>query len=70
VWANDPKMAILPKEGEYAHPAGWPSPPNQYVVQILNAYILPDMVAKVIQGGSTKDAIAWAEEQITRIVKG
>ncbi len=70
VWASDPKMAILPKEGEYAHPAGWPSPPNQYVVQILNAYILPDMVAKVIQGGSTKDAIAWAEEQITRIVKG
>jgi multiple sugar transport system substrate-binding protein len=70
VWASDPKMAILPKEGEYAHPAGWPSPPNQYVVQILNAYILPDMVAKVIQGGSTKEAIAWAEEQITRIVKG
>jgi multiple sugar transport system substrate-binding protein len=70
VWANDPKLAMLPKEGEYAHPAGWPSPPNQYVVQIMNAYILPDMVAKVVQGVSTKDAIAWAEDQITRIVKG
>jgi hypothetical protein len=39
-------------------------------VQIMNAYILPDMVAKVVQGASTKDAIAWADEQITRIVKG
>jgi multiple sugar transport system substrate-binding protein len=70
VWAKDPKMAMLPKEGEYAHPAGWPSPPNQYVVQIMNAYILPDMVAKVVQGASTKEAISWAEEQITRIVRG
>jgi hypothetical protein len=70
VWANDPKLALLPKEGEYAHPAGWPSPPNQYVVQTMNAFILPDMVAKVIQGASTKDAITWAEEQITRMVKG
>jgi multiple sugar transport system substrate-binding protein len=70
VWVNDPKLAMLPKEGEFAHPAGWPSPPNQYVVQIMNAYILPDMVAKVVQGASTKDAIAWAEDQIARIVKG
>jgi len=70
VWLNDPKLAMLPKEGEFAHPAGWPSPPNQYVVQIMNAFILPDMVAKVVHGASTKDAITWAEEQITRIVKG
>jgi hypothetical protein len=40
------------------------------VVQIMNTFILPDMVAKVIQGSSTKDAIAWAEEQIARLMKG
>jgi hypothetical protein len=39
-------------------------------VQIMNAYILPDMVAKVVQGSSTKEAIGWAEEQIGRIVRG
>jgi hypothetical protein len=28
------------------------------------------MAAKVVQGASTKEAISWAEEQITRIVRG
>ena len=70
VWANDPKLAMLPKEGEYAHAPSWPAPLNQYPVQIWNAYIMPDMVAKVIQGTSPKEAMAWAEEQVTRIVKG
>jgi multiple sugar transport system substrate-binding protein len=70
VWSSDPKLAMLPKEGEYAHPAGWPSPPNQYIAQIEHAYILPDMVAKVIQGASPAQAIAWAEEQIARLIKG
>jgi len=70
VWASDPKMAMLPKEGEYAHPKGWPGPPNQYAAQVDLSYVLPDMVAKAIQGMPTKDAMTWAEEQITRIVKG
>jgi multiple sugar transport system substrate-binding protein len=70
VWANDPKLAMLPKEGEYAHAPSWPAPLNQYPVQIWNAYIMPDMVAKVVQGTSPKEAMAWAEEQVTRIVKG
>jgi multiple sugar transport system substrate-binding protein len=70
VWAKDPKLAMLPKEGEYAHARGWPAPPNHYIVQIETSYILPDMVAKVIQGASTKEAIHWAEEQIGRMLKG
>jgi multiple sugar transport system substrate-binding protein len=70
VWAEDPKLALLPHEGEYAHARGWPAQPNQYVAQIDNAYILPDMVAKVVQGTPMKEAMAWAEEQITRIVRG
>ena len=42
---------------------------NHYIVQVETAYILPNMVAKVIQGASIKEAIIWGEEQITRIVK-
>jgi multiple sugar transport system substrate-binding protein len=70
IWSKDPKLAMLPKEGEYAHARGWPAPPNHRVAQIEDLYILPDMVGKVVQGASPKEAIAWAEEQITRIVKG
>jgi len=61
---------MLPKEGEYAHARGWPAPPNHYIVQIETAYILPDMVAKVIQGVPPQEAIRWAEGQIAHIVKG
>jgi len=43
--------------------------PPHYIVQVETAYILSDMVAKVIQATSTKETIVWAEEQITRIVK-
>ena len=67
VWAKDLTLAMLPKEGEYAHARGWPAP--HYIVQVETAYILSDMVAKVIQATSTKETIVWAEEQITRIVK-
>jgi multiple sugar transport system substrate-binding protein len=70
VWARDPKLRMLPKEGEYAHARGWPAPPNHYIVQIETAYILPDMVAKVIQGVPPQEAIRWAEGQIAHIVKG
>jgi multiple sugar transport system substrate-binding protein len=70
VWAKDPKLAMLPKEGEYAHARGWPAPPNRFIVQIETAYLLPDMVAKVVQGASPNEAIRWAEEQLARILKG
>jgi hypothetical protein len=24
IWASDPKLKMLPKEGEFGHPRGWP----------------------------------------------
>ncbi len=31
IWQQDPKTAIIPKEGEYARARGWPAKPNEYV---------------------------------------
>jgi hypothetical protein len=37
---------------------------------ITNSYILPNMIAKAVTGTSTKDAIAWAENEMKKIIAG
>jgi len=70
IWARNPKFAMLPKEAEYAHERGWPAKPNAAVQLIQVNYVLPDMVAKAINGMPTKRAIAWAEDQVKLAVQG
>ena len=61
---------MLPKEGEASHPRGWPAKPNDAVRRIENNYILPDMVAKAINGMPTKRAMEWAQDQVVAALKG
>lgn len=70
VWAQNPKFAMLPKEAEFAHERGWPAKPNAAVQLVQVNYVLPDMVAKVINGMPPKRAVAWAEDQIKLAVQG
>jgi multiple sugar transport system substrate-binding protein len=70
IWARNPKFAMLPKEAEFAHPRGWPAKPNDAVARIEVNYILPDMVAKAVNGMPTKRAMEWAQEQVALAVKG
>ena len=70
IWAQNPKFAMLPKEAEYAHERGWPAKPNAAVQLIQVNYILPDMVAKAVNGMPTKRAMAWAEDQVRFAVQG
>ena len=70
IWANNPKFAMLPQEAEYAHVRGWPAKTNAAVNLIEVNYVLPDMVAKAINGMPTKRAIAWGEDQVKLAVQG
>jgi multiple sugar transport system substrate-binding protein len=70
IWSRNPKFAMLPKEAEFAHERGWPAKPNAAVQLVQVNYVLPDMVAKAINGMPTKRAIAWAEDQIKLAVQG
>ena len=70
IWAKNPKFAMLPKEGENAHPRGWPSRPNDAIRRVENNYILPDMVAKAINGMPTKRTMEWAHAQVVQALKG
>ena len=70
IWSQNPKFAMLPKEAEYAHERGWPAKPSAAVQLIQVNFVLPDMVAKAVNGMPTKRAMAWGEEQVKLAVQG
>ena len=70
IWSKNPKLAMLPKEAEYAHERGWPAKPSAAVQLIQVNYVLPDMVAKAVNGMPTKRAMDWGQEQVRLAVQG
>ncbi|HEV8642010.1 MAG TPA: extracellular solute-binding protein [Methylomirabilota bacterium] len=70
VLKTDPKFAALKQEGVQFHAYGWPAPPSDKVQRITNEFILPNMIAKAVTGTPTKEAIAWAEKEMKRIISG
>ena len=70
VLKTDPKFAALKPEGIQFHCYGWPAPPSDKVQRITNEFILPNMIAKAVTGTSTKEAVAWAEKEMKRIIAG
>jgi multiple sugar transport system substrate-binding protein len=70
VLRTDPKYAALKGEGVQYHAYGWPAPGSEKVQLITNSYLLPNMVAKAVTGTATKDAIAWAENEMKKIIGG
>jgi multiple sugar transport system substrate-binding protein len=70
VWRQNPKTALLPKEAEYARARGWPAKPNELIQLIENNYILPNMAAKAVTGTPSKEAMAWGEAQVRKVMTG
>jgi multiple sugar transport system substrate-binding protein len=70
VLKTDPKYAALRPEGVQYHCYGWPAPPSDKVQLITNSFILPNMIAKAVTGTSTKDAVAWADGEMKKILAG
>jgi multiple sugar transport system substrate-binding protein len=71
VLKTDPKFAALRQhEGVQYHCYGWPAPPSDKVQLITNSFILPNMIAKAVTGTSTKDAVAWGDKEMKKILAG
>jgi multiple sugar transport system substrate-binding protein len=67
VWNIDPKYEPIKKSSQYGHLYGWPAPGDERSQQVTNSFIIPIMFAKAVGGTPTKEAMAWAEEEIKRI---
>jgi multiple sugar transport system substrate-binding protein len=70
VWQENPKFTILPQEGQYGRPRGWPAKPNEFIQIVEDNYLLPDMVAKAVTGTPIDQAIAWGEEHVRKVLEG
>src|SRR5437899_1384808 len=70
VLKTDPKFAALKQEGVQFHCYGWPAPASDKVQLITNSFILPNMVAKAVTGTPTKEAVAWADKEMKKVMAG
>ena len=70
IWVKNPKFAMLPREAEYARARGWPAKPNAAVNLVDVNFVLPDMIAKTLQGMPTRRAMHWGHEQVVLAVRG
>ncbi len=70
IWTRNPKFAMLPKEAEYGHARSWPARPSAVSRLVDVTFVMPDMVAKAIQGMPTARAMAWAEDQVKLALAG
>ena len=70
IWTSNPKFAMLPREEQYVRARGWPAKPNAAVNLIEVNFVLPDMLAKAINGMPTRRAMEWAHEQVALAVRG
>src|SRR5213594_608316 len=70
VLKTDPKYAALGARGVQYHLYGWPAPPTDRIQLITNSFIVPNMLAKAVTGTPNKEAIAWAENEMKKIMAG
>ncbi|HEV8310354.1 MAG TPA: extracellular solute-binding protein [Methylomirabilota bacterium] len=70
VLRTDPKYAALGAPGVQYHLYGWPAPPTDKIQLITNSFIVPNMLAKAVTGTPNKEAIAWAETEMKKIMAG
>lgn len=69
-WPTDPKLASARTLARTARMLGSPGPLTKTVGAAQNKFIIIDMFAKVAQGSSPKDAIAFAVNEYNVLLKG
>ena len=46
---------------------GYPAGTSAKAAEVLSKYIITDMYAKAVQGGTAEDAVKWAEGELKKI---
>lgn len=68
VWSSDPMMTPLRDLPKTYRALGYAGPPSRAAAESMSNFIIPDMFAKACQGMAPKDAVAWAESELKKIV--
>jgi multiple sugar transport system substrate-binding protein len=76
ILSNDPtnnpadKLAVVQTAPEWSVGFEYPGPNSPAMGEVIATFVIPDMIAQAATDQLTpEEAVAWAEEQVTRIVK-
>ena len=67
VWDEDPVMTPYKIAGRLGRSVGHAGPANAKAAEVLSKYIITDMYAKAVQGGTAEDAVKWAEAELKKV---
>ena len=67
VWDEDPVMTPYKVAGKLGLAVGHSGPANRKAAEVLSKYIITDMYAKAVQGGTPEDAVKWAESELKKV---
>jgi multiple sugar transport system substrate-binding protein len=67
MWDEDPVMAPYKVAGRLGLTPGYAGPANRKAAEVLTKYIITDMYAKAIQGGTPEAAVKWAVGELKSI---
>jgi multiple sugar transport system substrate-binding protein len=71
IWSSNPKYKFVRDIMKYTHPPGYPGPQTAASQVVMALHTIPEMFARAATDKmSTKDAIAWAEQEITEVHAG
>jgi multiple sugar transport system substrate-binding protein len=67
LWDEDKVMTPYKVAGRLGQTPGYPAGAGKKAAEALTKYIITDMYAKAIQGGTPEDAVKWAEGELKKI---
>ena len=67
MWESDPAITIFRELPKYGRSIGYAGPYDRKAAEVRAKYIIVDLFAKVVQGGSPQSAIAWAEQELKNV---
>ncbi|HYN12525.1 MAG TPA: extracellular solute-binding protein, partial [Burkholderiales bacterium] len=67
MWEEDPVMAPYRVAGRLGLTPGYAGPSDRKAAEALTKYIITDMYAKAIQGGTPEAAVKWAAGELKSI---
>ena len=67
MWEENPVMLPFKVAGKLGELPGRKGLPNPKAAEVLSKYVVTDMYAKAIQGGTAEEAVAWAESELKKV---
>lgn len=67
LWDEDKVMTPYKVAGRLGQTPGYPLASGPKAAEVLSKYIITDMYAKAMQGGTAEDAVKWAESELKKV---